>query len=149
MSRGAEAVIAATRAWLGTPYRHQASLRGVGCDCLGLVRGVWRDVVGDEPETAPAYSANWAETNGQETLLAAAGRNFKPIPKSRMEAGDVLVFRMNAGSVAKHCGILCATGEAPRFIHAYEGQEVVEAALLPFWKSRLAGVFRFPITREG
>ena len=28
--------------WIGTPYRHQASLKGVGCDCLGLVRGVWR-----------------------------------------------------------------------------------------------------------
>ncbi|MEM1422329.1 MAG: peptidase P60, partial [Pseudomonadota bacterium] len=28
--------------WIGTPYRHQASLRGVGCDCLGLLRGVWR-----------------------------------------------------------------------------------------------------------
>ncbi|MEM9842167.1 MAG: peptidase P60, partial [Pseudomonadota bacterium] len=36
-------VIEAARAWLGTPYRHQASRRGVGADCLGLIRGVWRD----------------------------------------------------------------------------------------------------------
>lgn len=44
------AIVAEARAWLGTPYRHQASLKGVGADCLGLVRGVWRAVVGPEPE---------------------------------------------------------------------------------------------------
>ncbi len=51
------AVVAAARNWLGTPYRHQASVKGVGADCLGLVRGVWREVAGEEPETVPAYSA--------------------------------------------------------------------------------------------
>jgi len=32
-------IVVETRDWIGTPYRHQASLKGVGCDCLGLVRG--------------------------------------------------------------------------------------------------------------
>ena len=32
--------------WIGTPYRHQASRKGVGCDCLGLVLGVWRELYG-------------------------------------------------------------------------------------------------------
>jgi len=50
MTADPEAVIAAARAWLGTPYHNQASLRGVGCDCLGLARGVGRDVVGAEPQ---------------------------------------------------------------------------------------------------
>ena len=36
------AIVAEARAWIGTRYRHQASVKGVGCDCLGLVRGVWR-----------------------------------------------------------------------------------------------------------
>jgi NlpC/P60 family putative phage cell wall peptidase len=49
------------RRWIGTPYRHQASLHGVGCDCLGLVRGVWRAFYGDEPEVTPAYASDWAE----------------------------------------------------------------------------------------
>ena len=56
-----DAVLAAARGWLGTPYRHQASVKGVGADCLGLVRGVWREMVGAEPETLPAYTADWAE----------------------------------------------------------------------------------------
>ena len=39
-------ILSEARDWLGTPYRHQASLKGAGCDCLGLVRGVWRALEG-------------------------------------------------------------------------------------------------------
>jgi cell wall-associated NlpC family hydrolase len=37
-------IVALAREWLGTPYHHQASLKGVGTDCVGLVRGIWREV---------------------------------------------------------------------------------------------------------
>src|SRR5688572_25297534 len=59
-------IVAAARDWIGTPYRHQASLKGVGCDCLGLVRGVWREHYGAEPEAPPPYRADWAETGAVE-----------------------------------------------------------------------------------
>ena len=65
-------IVAEARSWIGTPYRHQASLKGVGCDCLGLVRGVWRAVIGDEPERAPAYARDWAEASGDEAFARAA-----------------------------------------------------------------------------
>ena len=65
-------VIAAARAWLGTPYHDQASLRGVGCDCLGLARGVWREVVGPEPFPIPAYSRDWGETEAVAADAAQA-----------------------------------------------------------------------------
>ncbi len=57
-------IVTAARGWIGTPYRHQASVKGAGCDCLGLLRGVWREVVGPEPQTPPAYTAGWAEAPG-------------------------------------------------------------------------------------
>ena len=47
-TQDAAAVVAAARSWLGTPYRHQASLKGAGADCLGVVRGVWRELVGPD-----------------------------------------------------------------------------------------------------
>ena len=53
-------IVAEARAWIGTPYRHQGSLKGIGCDCLGLVRGVWRAVAGAEPEAVPAYAPDSA-----------------------------------------------------------------------------------------
>jgi NlpC/P60 family putative phage cell wall peptidase len=68
-----EEIIAAARSWIGTPYRHQASLKGVGCDCLGLLRGVWREVMGAEPEAPPPYAAGWAESRGRRSSTPPGG----------------------------------------------------------------------------
>ncbi|MEO1102595.1 MAG: peptidase P60, partial [Pseudomonadota bacterium] len=84
-------IVAAARGWVGTTYHHQASRRGVGTDCLGLVRGVWREFFNSEPEVAPPYSPDWAEAKGRETLLEAASRHFVPIAEVR--AGALIVFR--------------------------------------------------------
>jgi NlpC/P60 family putative phage cell wall peptidase len=139
------AIVARARAWIGTPYRHQSSCRGAGTDCLGLLRGLWRETVGPEPETVPAYSADWSEAGQGEDLLAAAGRHLVPVSAGSAAPGDVVVLRMREGGVAKHVGILArsAAGD-PTLIHAYSGHGVVESPLTPAWGRRIAGVFRFP-----
>lgn len=134
-------IVAAARGWIGTPYRHQASLKGAGCDCLGLVRGVWRELVGAEPEAAPAYSPDWAEALGEETLMEAARRHLLEVPVGAAAAGDVLLFRMAAGVPAKHCGIV--TGEGT-LVHAYWGRAAVETRLVLWWQRRVVAAFRFP-----
>ncbi|MEM1146859.1 MAG: NlpC/P60 family protein [Pseudomonadota bacterium] len=141
-------VIEAARAWLGTPYRHQASRRGVGADCLGLIRGVWRDTIGPEPELMPPYSPDWAEVLARETLLEAARRHLHEIPIGHADQGDVLLFRMGLGHPVKHCAIV---SEADRIIHAYWGRAVCETRLVPWWKRRIAAAFAFPgiaLTRD-
>jgi NlpC/P60 family putative phage cell wall peptidase len=134
-------IVAATRGWIGTPYRHQASLKGIGCDCLGLVRGVWRDVFGTEPEAAPAYSPDWAEASGTETLALAAARHFLPLALPDIKAGDVVLFRWREAMPAKHCAILSSTHT---MVHAHDGACVAEVAFAPWWRRRLAFAFRFP-----
>lgn len=136
-----DVIIAAARGWLGTPYQHQASLKGVGCDCLGLVRGVWRDVYGEEPEQPPPYSADWAESGSGETLLEAARRHLVEIPDTEYAPGDVLLFRWKPYLPAKHAGIAMPMG---RMIHAQDGANVCEVSLSPWWLKRLCFVFRFP-----
>ncbi len=138
------AVVAAARGWLGTPYVHQASCRGAGCDCLGLLRGVWREVLGAEPEPVPAYTADWSEPSGEERLWAAAARHLREKPLVEAAPGDVLLFRMRDGAVAKHVGLQAETGPQPSFIHAYSGRGVVESALTPPWARRLVARFAFP-----
>jgi NlpC/P60 family putative phage cell wall peptidase len=135
-------VVAEARAWVGTPYVHQASMCGAGTDCLGLVRGVWRAVFGHEPERPPAYTADWGEAAREELLLAAALRWM--VPSSAAAPGDVLLFRMREGAVAKHLGIATQVGRSPSFVHAYTGHGVVENALSEPWVRRLAGRFAFP-----
>ncbi len=137
-------VVAEARAWIGTPYLHQASLQGVGTDCLGLLRGVWRALLGHEPQHVPAYTMDWSEACGAEEMLAAACRWLIEKPGTEAEAGDVIVFRMRPGFVAKHVGIVTATGPDARFIHAYTGHGVVENALTFPWARRIAGRFAFP-----
>ncbi len=137
------AIVAAARAWIGTPYHHQASLRGVGCDCLGLVRGVWRDLYGQDAEAPPPYSRDWAEATGIETMLAAAERHLVPVAPGKAQPGDVLVFRLRPGCVAKHAAILAT---ATTMIHASEGSPAAEVAVTPWWHRRLAAAFAFPST---
>ena len=134
------AIVAEARAWLGTPYRHQASLKGVGADCLGLVRGVWRAVVGPEPEGAPPYTPDWAEALGQETMLEAARRHMPEVAPGFARAGDVLLFRMALGAPAKHAAMVVSED---RILHAYWGRAVCETRLVPWWRRRIAAAFQF------
>lgn len=142
MSDTGERVLALAEGWIGTPYRHQASLKGVGCDCLGLISGIWRDLYGHEPELPPPYAPDWAERGGEDRLMAAAKRHFPAVAGlEEARPGDLLLFRWRADAAAKHLGILAGP---QHFIHAYEQAAVVRSALVPGWRRRIAGVFRFP-----
>ena len=131
-------VVAVARRWLGTPYQHQASCEGAGADCLGLVRGIWREVCGDEPAVVPAYTPDWSEAARDECLLVEMGRYFYPVT-GEAQGGDVLVFCMR--TVAKHLAVVSTRG---KIIHAYSGRGVVETPHSIAWERRIAGVFRFP-----
>lgn len=137
-------VVAEARAWIGTPYVHQASLRGAGADCLGLLRGVWRAIVGCEPEPMPAYTPDWGEPGGRELLAEAAQRWLVARRPGEARPGDVLLFRLAEGRVAKHVGIAVAVAERPAFVHAYSGHGVVESPLGSAWSRRVVGRFGFP-----
>lgn len=139
-------VIAAARRWLGTPYHDQASLRGVGCDCLGLARGVWREVVGAEPFPIPPYSRDWGESGPREILADGARKMMIELPVSEAPPGALILFRMMPRAIAKHVGILTGrtgrTGPAT-FIHAYERLGVIEQPFTPSWRRRIAFAFLF------
>lgn len=136
--------VSIARGWIGTPYIHQCSTRGAGCDCLGLLRGVWRELIGPEPETVPPYTPDWSEPEGEERLWAAALRTLHAKPLEAEAAGDVLLFRMRTGGVAKHLGLQAETGPGATFIHAYSGHGVVESALTPPWRRRIVARFALP-----
>jgi NlpC/P60 family putative phage cell wall peptidase len=139
VTRGA--VVSSVRQWIGTPYQHQASLQGVGCDCLGLLRGLWRTLIGPEPQALEPYSPVWAEIATGDPLLEAACRHLVAVDDDEVRAGQVLVFRWRPGLPAKHCGI--ATGPT-HFVHAHDGACVAEVALVPGWRRRITGRFEFP-----
>lgn len=134
-------IVAAARGWIGTPYRHQASLKLVGCDCLGLVRGVWRETVGAEPQTIPSYGAGWTDAGTLDVLAEACGRYALQVPYTEFEAGDILLFRWRRHLPARHAGI---ASSAALMVHAQEGAAAAEIPLNGWWRRHLAYAFRFP-----
>jgi NlpC/P60 family putative phage cell wall peptidase len=140
-------IVAEARSWIGTPYRHQASLKGAGCDCLGLIRGVYRVFCGPEKEPITPYSPNWAEETGRETLRDAARRHLVEIDAAPfrdgepLRDGDVILIRVRDRGPAKHAAIACGPDT---IIHAYDRHAVAENALPSAWRRRIAYAFEFP-----
>lgn len=144
MTEERQDIVTEARSWLGTPYVHQASTKGAGADCLGLLRGVWRAVMGVEPEAVPSYSMDWSEPQGEERMWDAARRHLIAKPVKEAAVGDVLLFRMRDRRVAKHVGLVSQIKPLPQFIHAYSGHGVVENTLSDPWRRRVVACFCFP-----
>ena len=130
---------------IGTPYVHQASVRGAGADCLGLVRGVWREILGEEPEVPPPYTADWGETGREELLMAAGLRHMAQVTGGWAE-GQVLLFRMREGEIGAafaNCSSSHPSGVpfpiASRFPPAMSVASGIDFSAPPFSLIRSAG----------
>lgn len=134
-------IVASARLWLGTPYHHQASALGVGADCVGLVRGILRALLRVETDIPLAYTRDWAEATGRETLLDAARTHLTEVAPADARPGDILVFRFRPHTVAKHAAVLASP---QTIIHAVEGAAVSEVRFNGWWRRRVAGAFAFP-----
>ena len=135
-------IVTIARGWIGTPYVHQASVKGAGCDCLGLLRGVWRELRGKEAEDAPPYSPDWAEATGEETLYEAMKRHLTEIDGAHIAPGDIALFRMAPRGPAKHCGIVAERSGTLTLIHARQNKRVSEEAFSSLWHKKLAFAYR-------
>ena len=134
-------IIAAARHFVGTPYHHQAALAGAGCDCLGLIRGVWRDLYGAEPARPPPYTPDWGEVGDAEPMLDAARRHLVPLDLAESGPGDVVLFRLRPGCPMKHAAIL---SEGGRMIHAQSRDRVREVTMGAWWRRHIAAGFGWP-----
>ena len=80
------------------------------------------------------------ETTAQSEDVIMGADGFQ----SAAQPGDVILFRMRDGAVAKHLGICTRAGRDARFVHAYSGHGVVESALSLPWRRRIVARFAFP-----
>lgn len=137
MSR--EAVVAAARSWVGTPYHHRARVKGAGVDCGQLLMEVFVEAGVVERYDPGFYTCDWHLHRGEERYLEVVEQFCDPIdadeetidwriianPSFRAEPGDIVVFRV--GRTFSHGGIVT---EWPRMVHAYMAAEVVEEVSL-------------------
>ena len=134
-------IVEAARTWIGTPYHNQASLKGVGCDCVGLARGIYREVYGHEPKVNLSYSPDWGDHNGNEEIIAAADRFLEPLELDRLHPGCVILIRLRKHLTAKHC--LIYTGDN-RVIHAFNNNRVLEEVMSDRWWKLVVRAYSYP-----
>ncbi len=126
-------VVAQARLYLGTPFKHQGRLRGVGIDCAGLVICVAHDL----DISTFDYTA-YGRIPVSATLETLCAENMDVITIEEATVGDVLLFAFRKDP--QHLGIY--TGE--NLIHAYSGvKQVVEHPYDLLWQTRTMGAFRY------
>jgi NlpC/P60 family putative phage cell wall peptidase len=137
-------VVAEARSWIGTPYRHQGRLKGVGVDCLGLIVGVAR-ALGLADKDADGYGAIPSDNR----LRAALEAEMDRVPTGSLREADVLLIAWKRWPA--HLAIATETAPAIRIVDAlrtvgrcceYRAPEEWFAAA-PGGGPRLVGVYRF------
>ncbi|WP_372623411.1 hypothetical protein [Falsiroseomonas sp.] len=123
-------VVAEARRWLGTPWRHQARLRGVGVDCGGLVVCVAQALGLPVQDHPPGY----ARLPDGVSLRACVESQCSRL--ADLEPGAVLLMRWAAQP--QHLAIVSILPEGWGMIHAWAGiRRVVEHGLTPEWQERI------------
>lgn len=97
-------VIAEARTWLETPWQHQACLKGVACDCAGLIKGVLVSLQLTTPEEWADMPKNYSRWADGTSLRATCERYLNPINQVAAQAGDILLLQTD--EYPQHLGIL-------------------------------------------
>lgn len=138
-------IVTEARRWIGTPYQHQAAVRGVGADCVGLIRGVGFacDVLPPRPEEWAAFNAYGRLPNprrmreGMKTFLVE-------LPAGAQRPGDIawLAWRVD---LPMHLAILAEGLRGPTIIHSFSDVgRVVEHGMTREWRDRVDSWWRYP-----
>lgn len=139
-----EQILAAARAEIGTPFRHQGRVSGKALDCAGLICHV-AAAVGLEYFDQQGYSRQPSQgllesaLDGQPCLVRVA--------LADMQAGDVLLMRF-AGD-PQHLAIFAGWSDVYQgegIIHAWlQARKVCENIMTDEWFNRIVRVYRFKV----
>ncbi|RLA04762.1 MAG: hypothetical protein DRQ45_00095 [Gammaproteobacteria bacterium] len=129
------------REWLGTPFHHQASVKKIGCDCAGLVKGVAKNL---SYEVSKVYTDYGVEPANGELERVLASLLVKKSDNS-LSKGDIILFRFL--QEPQHLGIYCGDGI---LVHSYSTEGgVVEHCIDEKWKKRIVSVYELPGLTNG
>jgi NlpC/P60 family putative phage cell wall peptidase len=138
-------IVADARTWIGTKWQHQAGMKGIATDCIGLIKGVYEDMSGNKVTEQVNYASTWHLFKKEEVLYSAVKNYATEILSDARLPGDIILFAFGKGP-AHHAGILT---EKDKFVHAYaETGKVVEVTLDDFWRKHIKYVFKYPGVTE-
>ncbi len=122
--------------YIGTPFRHQGRIKGVGIDCAGLAI-----------ELAKELGLPWVDRRGYDRT-GTGTENMRILIEtillktSKPEPGDLVLFHYFNKKIAQHLGIWTS---ATQFIHAYaSAKKVIKITVNDKWQKRILGSYSFP-----
>lgn len=127
--------------WEGTPFIHQARVRGVGADCIGVAIGVAR-VFGYDHSVGFGDHRNYKRSPNTQEMELLLKRYLDPINKRNALPGDLL--HLYFIQRPQHIGFLLPDN---MILHAKEEHDgsgmVVVHSIDEFWWSRVVSAYRF------
>lgn len=145
MNNQRQAIIKEARRWIGTPFRHQASLRGIGCDCAGLIKGVGmaRNLVSLDENEWRAVSS-YGRQPRPDRMGAVLKRFLVQIEPGDALAGDIVWMEWRKG-LPMHLALLSEFNSRPTIIHAFSDfSAVVEHGYNKEWSDKAMAWWRYP-----
>ncbi len=134
-------IILVSRTWLGTRYKHQGRLKGIGADCVGFVGGVMQ-------ELGYEIKDNYNYTKQPDGLLfqQKMSEHFDFIDFKDLKEADVLSFAFNSNP--QHIAIVTQVNPIYIIHSVITSKKVVEHILDNDWKNRISGCYRFKELEE-
>lgn len=126
------AVVKMAREYLGTPFKHQGRLKGVGIDCIGVVMDIaHRRGLTDYDRT------NYTRETVPGELEAALDFLFVRV-RRQPRAADIVLFE-DPETGRAHVGIWTGSG----MIHARAGRDVREHRVDRAMRKKIKGVYQW------
>ena len=142
-------LVAEARMWVGTTFVHQHSAKGIGCDCMGLIRGIFL-ALGlaelDRLHLVPPEQIAYGPVPDGVTLRRGCESFLRPISLEDARPGDMMLFRF--GRDPQHTALL---GDYVHgglsLIHALGPShpgKVVEHRLDDSWRRNIVAAYAIP-----
>jgi cell wall-associated NlpC family hydrolase len=129
-----EDLVAAAMDMVGTPFHAQASTKGVGTDCIGVMKHVARS-------NGVLFRDRVAYSMRPDGTLKSTLENYLDLVKGEIQAGDILLMAFD-GANPHHVAMYVGNGE---IVHAYaQARKVVKQTYSDHWKNKVVAVYRFP-----
>lgn len=137
-SNSSDRIVAEALSWVGTPYHHQADVKGRGVDCAMLLVRVFVDTGIVSAFDPRPYTPDWYMHRDEERFLGWIRQFGDPVPEGEALApGDVALYKF--GRCVSHGGIVVSPGI---MVHADQAARRVVRCELTRWYDRFAGAFR-------
>lgn len=109
-----QAVLREALSWLGTPWVHNARVKGAGVDCGQFIAAVYQRAGVVDYVPTPEYPQDWALHRAEPIFQRLVEAYAKPVGSDDPQPADIALFLY--GRCLSHAAIVVAW---PKVIHSF------------------------------